>query len=318
MPSPPTLSEIREAAERLRDVIVRTPLVPLHGDEQGTGILLKPEIHQAVGSFKLRGVFNAVAVLDDEQRAAGLSTVSAGNTAQALAWTGRHLGLPARAIMPDTAPKTKIEAVRRYGGEPVLLPIAVLFDFLRERGWEREPYAFVHPWINRDLMIGHGSLGLEIVEDCPDVDTVFVPVGGGGLMGGVGSAIKALKPSARVIAVEPKGCPSLHESLRQGRPATVACRTICDGVAVPYMTDEVFPILREIVDDAVLVSDDDVRRTIRDLALRDRIVVEPAGALAVAAARATPPGERGRAVALVTGGSIDTNTFVEILQNVET
>ncbi|MDX1390717.1 MAG: pyridoxal-phosphate dependent enzyme, partial [Acidobacteriota bacterium] len=172
-----------------------------------------------------------------------------------------------------------------------------------------------HPWINRDLMIGHGSLGLEIVEDCPDVDTVFVPVGGGGLMGGVGTAIKALKPVVRVVAVEPEGCPSLYESLRQGRPASVECRTICDGVAVPYMTDEVFPVLREIVDDAVLVSDDDVRATIRDLALRDRIVVEPAGALAVAAAKAMPSRERGRAVALVTGGSIDTDTLIEILQN---
>ena len=134
-------------------------------------------------------------------------------------------------------------------------------------------------------------------------------------MGGVGSAIKALKPSARVIAVEPEGCASLHESLRQGRPASVECNTICDGVAVPYMTEEVFPILREIVDDVVLVSDDDVRATIRSLALRDRLVVEPAGALGVAAARAMPSGARGRAVALVTGGSIDTDTFVEILQN---
>ena len=164
-------------------------------------------------------------------------------------------------------------------------------------------------------MIGHGSLGLEIVADCPGVSTVFVPVGGGGLMGGVGSAVKALAPSARVIAVEPEGCPSLCESLRQGSPASVECRTICDGVAVPYMTEEVFPILREIVDDVVLVSDDDVRATIRSLALRDRMVVEPAGALAVAAAKAMPFDVRGRAVALVTGGSIDTDVFIEILQN---
>ncbi|MDX1388378.1 MAG: pyridoxal-phosphate dependent enzyme, partial [Acidobacteriota bacterium] len=153
MPPPPTLAEVRAAAVRLREVIVRTPLVPVHGDEHDDGILLKPEIHQAVGSFKLRGVFNAVAVLDDARRAAGLSTVSAGNTAQALAWTGRHFGVPARTIMPETAPATKIEAVRRYGGEPVLLPVAEVFRFLRERLWESEPYAFIHPWINRDLMI---------------------------------------------------------------------------------------------------------------------------------------------------------------------
>lgn len=314
-PAPPDLDEIRAAAVRLSDVVVRTPLVPLRGDREDRTVLLKPEIHQAVGSFKIRGVFNAVAAVTDERRAAGLSTVSAGNTAQALAWSGRHFGVAARTIMPETAPTTKINAVRGLGGEPVLVPVAEVFRFLRERLWENEPYVFVHPWINRDLMAGHGTLGLEIVEDCPDVDTVFVPVGGGGLMGGVGTAIKALKPVVRVVAVEPEGCPSLYESLRQGRPASVECRTICDGVAVPYMTDEVFPVLREIVDDAVLVSDDDVRATIRDLALRDRIVVEPAGALAVAAAKAMPSRERGRAVALVTGGSIDTDTLIEILQN---
>ena len=313
MDARPGLDEIRQAAERLREVVVHTPLIPSHDSGGAKEILLKPEIFQVVGSFKIRGVFNAVAALDAEERARGISTVSAGNTAQALAWSGRHFGVPARSVMPDTAPASKIEAVERYGGEPVLVPVAEAFRFLREHAWEQEPYAFVHPWTNRDLMIGHGTLGLEIVADLPEVQTVFVPVGGGGLIGGVGSALKALRPGVRVIAVEPEGCPALHESFRAGRPAAVDCRTICDGVAVPYITDEVFPVLHQVVDDVVLVSEDSVRAMIRRLALGNRLIVEPSGALSVAAALATPHERRGQTVALVTGGSIDTGLLMEIL-----
>ena len=313
MIDPPSLPEIKAAADRLREVIVHTPLVPLHSFDCRSEILLKPEIHQVVTSFKIRGVFNAVAQIDPGVRAKGLSTVSAGNTAQALAWTGRHFAVPSRSVMPDTAPKTKIEAVRNYGGEPVLVPMAEVFRFLKEHLWEGEPYAFIHPWTNRDVMIGHGTIGLEIMTDLPDVDTVFVPVGGGGLIGGVASAIKALNPSVRVLAVEPQGCASLAESFKQGKPASVDCHTICDGVAVPYVTEEVFPILREVVDDVVLVSDETVKQTLRRLALRNRMIVEPSGALAVAAALAMPAAERGLTVCVVTGGSIDTEMLLEIL-----
>ena len=313
MIDPPTLPEIRGAAEQLREVVVHTPLVPLHNFDHQSDILLKPEIHQRVTSFKIRGVFHAAACLDPKTRAKGLSTVSAGNTAQALAWTGRHFGVPARSIMPDTAPKTKIEAVKRYGGEPVLVPTEEVFRFLKEHLWEGEPYAFIHPWTNRNVMIGHGTIGLEILEDLPSVDTVFVPVGGGGLIGGVASAIKGLNPSVRVIAVEPRGCAALAESFKQGRASAVDCHTICDGVAVPYMTEEVFGILREVVDDVVLVSDETVKKTVRRLALGNRLIVEPSAALSVAAALATPPNERGRAVCVVTGGSIDTEKLLGIL-----
>jgi threonine dehydratase len=307
------MAEIEDAALRMQDVVVHTPLVPLHGYRGRRDILLKPETLQPVTNFKIRGVFNAVALLSAEERAKGLSTVSAGNTAQALAWTGRHFGVPARSLMPDTAPQTKIEAVKRYGGEPVLVPTAEVFRFLQEAGWEQEPYAFVHPWTNRDLMIGHGTIGLEILFDLPDVETVYVPVGGGGLIRGVGSALKAADIPVRVVAVEPEGCPALHESLRQGRPATVECRTMCDGVAVPYITDEMFPILREIVDEVVLVAEQDVRATIRRLAFGNRMIVEGSAALPVAAALATPRERRGLSVCIVTGGSIDADRLVQIL-----
>lgn len=315
----PSLDAIRHAAEGLRGIVVHTPLVPYRGlpgdGDRGAGILLKPEVHQPVGSFKLRGVFHAVAALPAAARAAGIATVSAGNTAQALAWAGRHFGVPAKSLMPDTAPRTKVEAMRALGGEPVQVPAAELFRYLQERGWESEPWAFVHPWTSRDLITGHGSLGLEILADRPQVETVFVPVGGGGLLAGVGSAIRQLAPKVRLVAVEPEGCPSLHAALDAGRPVTVPCRTLCDGVAVPYITEEMLPLLSELADDSVLVAESAVRAAVRSLALANRIVAEPSGALALAAALATPAAERGVSVCLVTGGSIDRDLLVEILRD---
>ena len=313
MSKAPSIEEVRQAAKRLSDVVVRTPLVRLHSYDEPSYILLKPEIHQAVTSFKIRGVFNAVALLSEAERGKGLSTVSAGNTAQALAWCGRHFGVSARSIMPDSAPATKIEAVKRYGGEAVLVPMAEVFRFLKEHLWEQEPYAFIHPWTSRDVMTGHGTIGLEIIEDCPQVETVYVPVGGGGLIGGVASAVKALKPSVHVVAVEPAGCASLFESMKQGKPASVECHTMCDGVAVPYMTEEVFAVIADLIDDCALVSEDDVKATIRRLALGNRLIVEGSAALPVAAALATPSERRGVAVCVVTGGSIDMNKLLAIL-----
>ncbi|MGD9183127.1 MAG: pyridoxal-phosphate dependent enzyme [Desulfobacterales bacterium] len=310
----PSLNEFKAAAKSLESIIVRTPLIPYRGADHDTKILLKPEILQAVNSFKLRGVFNAVASLSAAEKARGVSTVSAGNTAQALAWSARHFGISARSIMPDTAPLPKIEAVKAYGGIPVLMPISEVFRFLKKHLWEKEAYSFVHPWTNRQVMIGHGSIGLEIMEDAPDVDTVFIPVGGGGLMGGVGSAIKVVNPSVRIYAVEPEGCPSLRSAVDQGQPMTVECKTICDGVAVPYITDEMFPFLNELIDDVLLVSEDAVRAAIRSILWHNKMLAEPAGALALAAALQIPPEQRGTSVCLVTGGSIGFELMMEILQ----
>ena len=255
-----------------------------------------------------------MAALGADARKRGISTVSAGNTAKALAWSGQRFGVPARSLMPKDAPSAKIDAVRAYGGEPILVETQEVFRFLKEHAWEAEPYAFIHPWTNRDLMIGHGTMALEIIQDCPSVESVFIPVGGGGLIGGVGTALKALKPSVRVIAVEPQGCPSLKASLEAGRPATVDCNTICDGVAVPYITAEMYPLLADIADEVILVPDDAVRAGVRRLATRNNMVAEPSGALALAAALSVPAKKRGIAVCIVTGGSIDPELLAAILK----
>jgi threonine dehydratase len=309
----PIRSEFEAAAARIRDVLVPTPLVPLHASGIESEILLKPEILQPAGSFKIRGIHHAVLRLGDDARRRGLSTVSAGNTAKALAWSGRRFGVPVRSVMPDTAPASKVDAVRALGGTPVLVPTAEVFRFLREHLWENEPYAFVHPWTNRDVILGHGSLGLEVLAERPDVGTVYVPVGGGGLLAGVGGAIEAVRPDVRIVAVEPEGCPSLHAAIRAGRPVTVDCKTMCDGVAVPYITEEMFPVLRELADDVVLVSEEEVRAAIRRLASSNHLIAEGSGALATAAALKSRSSAHGPSVCIVTGGSIDLTKLAEIL-----
>jgi len=312
----PPRSAFEAARERLRGVVRHTPLVPFDAPGGARGLFLKLETLQPVGSFKIRGVFHRVARMTADERARGISTVSAGNTAHALAFAGRHFGVPARSLMPEGAPQTKVDAVRAFGATPVLVPTAEVFRYLKEEGWKDEPYAYVDPWRDPDVHAGHGTLALEILEDCPDVDTVYVPVGGGGLLAGVGSALKAFRPEVRVVAVEPEGCPSLFASLAAGRPMEVECKTICDGVAVPYVSPEMYPLLAELAERVVLVSEDEVRAMVRHLALVGKVVAEPSGALAAAAAlkeaRDALHATRA-AVCLVTGASIDARKLAGIL-----
>lgn len=310
----PSIEAIEAARRCLEGVVRDTPLLPVGGSGvAATELLVKPEQLQPSGSFKIRGVHHAVSRLTDEQRGRGVSTVSAGNTAKALAWSARRFGIRARSLMPEHAPRTKIDAFRALGGEPILRPADQLFRFLDERQWESEPYSFVHPWIEPDVLIGHGTLGLEIAAQCEDLDSVFIPVGGGGLLAGVASALKAVRPEIRIRAVEPAGCPALEQALAAGRPVTVGCDTICDGVAVPFITDELFPLLAELVEDVILVGEDEVRAAIRRLCIETHLVVEASGALAAAAAWKLDPVERGRSVALLTGGSIDPEQLAAIL-----
>jgi threonine dehydratase len=304
----PTLDEVLAARERLRGVAVRTPLLQLHGSET---IWIKPEVLQPVGSFKMRGIYNAVAILTPEERAKGVSTVSSGNTAQALSWAARRFGVPARAIMPDSAPLNKIRATEAYGGIPDLLPHAQAMGYLRAGGYREFTDAFIHPVANRAVIAGHGSIGLEIHEDMPDVSTVYVPIGGGGLISGISNVLKQLAPHVRIVGVQPSGCTPIVAGLAAGEPVEVPVNTLADGVAVGYMFPEMYPLLRDLVDEVVVVPEDSIAPAIRHLALRNKLVAEAAGALAVAAAlQAAQPG---KAIAIVSGGSIDPEQLATIL-----
>ncbi len=312
---PPDLTEIQAASERLKQVIVRTPLIPLHSFDNTTDIFLKPEILQPIGSYKIRGAYNWAASLTAEERNRGLSTISAGNTAMALGYTARLFRVPARSLLPDSVPAAKLEAIKHYGMEAVLVPMDELFNFIFEARWEQEPYSFLNPWADEKMIAGSGTIGLEIFHDMPDVDTVFVPVGGGGLISGIGSALKVLKPSLRVVGVQSEACPSLQATFETGRPTWVnAQTTICDGTAVPFIVDEMYPLLRQVVDEAVLVSEEAVKSAIKRLALRNKLIVEGSGALSVAAALSTPSEERGKTVCILSGGSIDSDKLKKIIE----
>jgi threonine dehydratase len=304
----PTMEEVQAARERLRGVAVRTPLLQLHGSET---VWIKPEVLQPVGSFKMRGIYNAVAALDPDIRAKGVSTVSSGNTAQALSWAARRFGVPARAIMPDSAPLNKIRATEAYGGTPELMPHAEAMGYLRAGGYLEFTDAFIHPVANRDVVAGHGSIGLEIYEDMPDVETVYVPIGGGGLISGIGNVLKHLKPGVRIVGVQPSGCTPIVAGLAAGEPVEVPVNTCADGVAVGYMFPEMYPLLRDLVDDVVVVEEEHIPAAVRHLALRNKIVAEAAGALAVAAAMRAEG--HVKAIAIVSGGSIDAARLAEII-----
>lgn len=308
-PSPP---EFARAADRIRHVALRTPLLPLHGPE--TGIWLKPEVLQPIGSFKIRGVYNWAVGLTDEERSRGLSTTSAGNTAQALGYAARALGVPARSLVPEWLPANKAAAIERYGVDLVRVPFDDLLDYMFEERWRDEPFTYLNPWGQRDLIAGHGTAALEILEDLEDVDTVFVPVGGGGLIAGIGSAVKAVRPSVRVVAVQAERNPAFRAALDAGRSVWIEWRdTICEGASVPIIVDEMLPLLRAVTDDVVLVSEEEVRAAIRRLALGNKLVAEGAGAAALAAALQMPAEARGNSVCIVSGASIDAALLAEIL-----
>ena len=301
--APPRWADAEAAAERLRTVFPPSPLLRA-GPDLGDELLLKADTLLPTGSFKVRGIWDAVSQLSEERVAPGLSTVSAGNTALALAWAARRRGVPAFSLLPETAPPAKIEGFRAVGGTPRLVTVPELFRFLKEHLWESEPYLFVHPWTCPLVHRGHSSLAVEILEAAPDIESVFIPVGGGGLLTGVAGALKDRRPEIRIFAVEPAGCAALHHSLKAGRAVSAPCETVCDGAAVPYLTEELYPALASLVDRTVLVPDEDTLATSRDLLLHQKLVTEPSGALATAGARTVPLAERGPSVALLTGATV--------------
>jgi threonine dehydratase len=305
------LDAIETAARRIEGKVHRTPMFSAAslGARANVDLHVKCECFQKTGSFKARGALNKVLSLSDAERGRGLVTVSAGNHAQAVAWAARVAGAKATVVMPTDAPRAKIDAVRGYGAEVVLHPDRpTLFDKLHEVQAERG-LTFVHPFDDPVVLAGAGTTGLEIVEQQPDVDVVIVPVGGGGLMGGVTSAVKQRKPKTRVIAVELAEGPGLGPALAAGKPVPVPRPrdTLADGMTPPFVGALPLEIARALVDEIVTVSEPEIVDAMRLLMTRAKLYVEGSGAAATAALlsghASIPSGSR--VVALVSGGNVD-------------
>jgi threonine dehydratase len=311
-----TLDEIRAAAARIRGVALRTPL--LRWDDR---TWLKPESLQPVGAFKMRGAYNAVASLTDEERARGIVTYSSGNHAQAVARAARLLGAHATIVMPEDAPPVKVEGVRRDGAEIV---------FAGRTGEERHTVALelverdgrvmIEPYDDRRIIAGQGTCGLEIAEDLPGVTSVLIPVSGGGLSAGIATAIKALAPNARVIGVEPELAADAQESLAKGEivrwDGSLTTRTMADGLRVEHLGWLPFLHLRRFMDEIVTVTERQMADAMRQLATRGRLVVEASGAAGMAAhlsgAAPQPDGDDHRVI-VISGGNVDPAAFAAIL-----
>jgi threonine dehydratase len=298
------IQRIRAAAERARPHVQRTPLVPVEG------ALLKLECLQPTGSFKVRGFFAAALQLPQERLRRGLITVSAGNAAQACAYVARELGVSCRVVMYDTAPPPKVEGVKRWGGVPIPMPREEMLRWMAEEGWSDEPESFIHPFADPEVMAGHGGLALELMEDVLDLARVVVPVGGGGLVGGVASALKALRPDVEVIGVQSDGYPLWTRSLEAGGPVSIRPETIADGTTAPFDA-RMFELLKQCVDRWLTVPEPRLRAAVPQLASAAKVVAEGAGALAYAALEQLEPGRR--TVAVVSGGNIDPQLLAGLL-----
>jgi len=312
----PTLEEFRKASQRIKGVAIRTQLIPLRWYDEDPQILLKPEMLQPIGSYKIRGVYNWVKKLSPEQREKGISTASSGNMAQAVAYTAKQFGIPSRTIVFDTTPQTKIDSILKYGGEVVRKTFDEWVEYTTNPDEDR---SFIHPLEEFGLVDGHGTIGIEIMEDAPDIKTIYVALGAGFLGAGIALAVKAINPSVKVVGVNSENSPHYYECLKKGRVVDTHMRpTLSDGSAVNLgafpNTDGVLRLIEETIDDVVLVSEENIADAIRYLALENKLVAEGAGAICLAAALSTPVEERGKTVCVLTGGSIDAEKLVKILK----
>jgi threonine dehydratase len=313
-----SVTEIRAAADRLDGVVVHTPLVPFPGTDPP--LLVKAESLQPTGAFKLRGAYSAISALSPSQRSRGVVAHSSGNHASAVAFAAALLSVPATVVVPSNAPQVKVEAARSRGArivvcEPGLAARTAAVDELVAR----HGYTPIPPFDHRDVIAGQGTVGLEISADCPDIDLVVCPVGGGGLIAGVAAAITAANPAARVVGVEPELAADARDSLRAGRrvawPADRTQRTIADALRVDQVGELPMLHLRAQVDDIITVTDDEIRAAMRILVSGARLVAEPGGAVAVAAclfrSDELPPARR--RVAILSGGNVDPAMLAGIL-----
>jgi len=307
------LAEIEAARQRIAGTAIRTPLVRLHVPDAPAEIYLKLENLQPINSFKIRGATSAVQLASAQERAAGLVTASAGNMAQGVAWAARALGVPATIAVPEHAPEAKLAAIERLGGRVIKLPYDDWWDTIIAGRVPGVDGLFVHPVQDPAVMAGNGTIGLEILEDLPDPDAVVIPYGGGGLTVGIASAVKALRPQARILTAEPETAAALVAAIDAGQPTQIDYRpSFVDGAGSRGVLDSMWPLVAPLVDRAVAVPVADAAAAVRVLAERARVVAEGAGALSVAAALAGHAGT-GKVVCVISGGNINSAKLAEIL-----
>ena len=306
------LEEIRRARERIADAVARTPVVRVDVDAPCV-VWLKLECLQPIGSFKLRGALSAVRAASSAELAGGVVTASAGNMAQGVAWAAREAGVRARIVAPETAPRAKLDAVERLGGEVLLVPYEVWWQTMVDRGHPGVDGLFVHPVEDDAVMAGNGTIGLELVEDLGAFDAVVVPWGGGGLTTGIASAVKSLRPDVRVVTAEPETAAPMAASFAAGGPAEIDyAPSFVDGAGGRGLLPTMWKRAHGLVDGAAAIPLGEVAEAMRLLAARARVVAEGAGALALATALRGDAGE-GRVVCIVSGGNVDAATLARVL-----
>ncbi len=316
-----TLNDIESARSTLAGIITRTPLLNDRKLSKGPHeVYVKAECLQRAGSFKIRGAYNKMTRLTDEEKSRGVVAGSAGNHAQGVALAATLNGIRSTIVMPEFAPLTKIIATRDFGGEVVLKGATFDEAVAHSRELQREHgYTYVHAFDDEAVIAGQGTIGLEIHEDLPDVDTVVVPIGGGGIISGIATALKALKPNVRIIGVQAANVPSVNTSLASGEPTTVDSQpTIADGIAVKRPGELTLPIIRELVDEVVEVTEDEIARGVFHCAQNNRLVVEGAGAAGIAAiiAGKVKLADGEKAVTVLCGGNIDGNLLARVIEQV--
>jgi threonine dehydratase len=312
---PITLAEIREARERIAGTIVRTPLIRLELGPDFPDIRLKLENLQPINAYKLRGAANAVALLTEGQRRCGVWTISAGNAGQGVAYAARKAGVPCTVVAIETAPAAKLERMRALGARLIPVPYTVAWQALADRSFPGAEGTFVHPFDDHHFIAGHATMGLEILEDAPDTAAVIAAIGGGGLITGVGSAIKALKPAVRLWGAEPETAAPVALSFAAGSPQkfTEWKPSFVDGAGGQSVFPRMWQRMKPLVDGCIVVSLDETKRAMRLMAEKARVIAEGAGALPLAAALTGKAG-RGPIVAIVSGGNIDLKKFSELIE----
>jgi threonine dehydratase len=311
---PIALAEIEAARKRIAGTVVRTPLIRLELGPNAPDIRLKLENLQPINAYKLRGAANAAAMLSDAERKRGVWTISAGNAGQGVAYAARKAGIPCTVVAIETAPVAKLERMKALGARLVTVPYEVAWRALDDRAFDGVDGTFIHPFDDDNFIAGHGTMGLEILEDAPDTRTILAGIGGGGLIVGVGSAIKALKPDIKIIGVEPETAAPAALSHKMGSPQVFKDwqSSFVDGAGGQSMFPRMWQRMKPIVDDYAVVTLAETKNAMRVMAEKARVISEGAGALPLAAALSGKAGE-GPIVAIVSGGNIDLKKFAELI-----